>query len=125
LGGSEQQCELARTRFGPEVKSLTPGQSASSILTGTLANAFKDRARDLDVTFMGLEFGTKPVAEVLAALRGDHWLHSAQNKQSPLRPQITKTLRDAFYVEAPHWQAAVYGRMADFVVRASRVLAEA
>jgi hypothetical protein len=125
LGGSEQQCELARTRFGPEVKSLTSGESASSILTGTLANAFQDRANKLDVTFMGLEFGTKPVTEVLAALRGDHWLHSAQNRHSPLRPQITNTLRDAFYVKAPHWQAAVYGRMADFVVRAARVLAEA
>jgi hypothetical protein len=93
------------------------------VLTGTLANAFQDRSAD--VTFMGLEFGTKPVTEVLTALRGDHWLHSAQNSQSPLRQDISKALRDAFYVEAPHWQAAVYGRMADFVVRASRALADA
>ena len=62
--------------------------------------------------------------EVLAALRGDHWMHSAQNGRSPLRQNISKTLRDAFYFDAPHWQAAVYGRMADFVVRASRVLAD-
>jgi hypothetical protein len=125
LGGSERQCELARTRFGPEVKSLTAGESASSILTGTLANALRDWADDRDVTFLGLEFGTKPVADVLLALRADHWLHSSKNAQSPLRAEITKNLRDAFYVDAPHWKAAVYGRMADFVVRASRVLAEA
>jgi hypothetical protein len=125
VGGSERACELAAKRFGPEVKNLTSGESASAVLTGTLANAFKSRATTLDVTFMGLEFGTKPVTEVLAALRGDHWLHSAQNSQSPLRQNISKTLRDAFYSESSHWQAAVYGRMADFVVRASRVLAEA
>jgi Protein of unknown function (DUF2817) len=124
VGGSEQQCELARTRFGPEIKSLSSGESASSILTGTLANAFQGWPGDRDVTFLGLEFGTKAVAEVLAALRGDHWLHSAENRQSPLREQITQNLRDAFYVNAPHWQTAVYGRMADFVVRASRVLAQ-
>jgi Protein of unknown function (DUF2817) len=125
LGGSDLEYERAKKRFGPEVKSLTSGESASSVLTGTLANAFQGRAADLDVTFMGLEFGTKPVTEVLTALRGDHWLHSAQNSRSPLRQNISKTLRDAFYVEAPHWQAAVYGRMADFVIRASRALADA
>jgi hypothetical protein len=124
VGGSERQCQLARTRFGPEVKSLTSGESASSILTGTLANAFQCWVDNRDVTFLGLEFGTKPVVDVLAALRGDHWLHTSQNRQSPLRQQITRNLLDAFYVEAPHWQAAVYGRMADFVIRASRVLAE-
>jgi hypothetical protein len=125
VGGSERACELALKRFGPEVKNLTSGESASAVLTGTLANAFQSRVATLDVTFMGLEFGTKPVTDVLAALRGNHWLHSPQNSQSPLRQNIIKTLRDAFCIDAPHWQAAVYGRMADFVVRASRVLADA
>jgi hypothetical protein len=124
VGAGERQCELARARFGPEVKSLMSGESASSILTGTLANAFQDWAGGRDVTFLGLEFGTKPVAEVLVALRADHWLHRPENRQSHLRPQITNDLRDAFFVDAPHWKAAVYGRMADFVIRASRVLAE-
>jgi hypothetical protein len=123
-GGSERQRELAKTRFGPEVKSLDSGESVSSILTGTLSNAFQGWLNDCDVTFLGLEFGTKAVVDVLAALRGDHWLHSSQNLKSPLRQQITKNLRDAFYVDTPHWQAAVYGRMADFTIRASRVLAE-
>jgi hypothetical protein len=41
-----------------------------------------------------------------------------------LRDRIKTELRDAFYVDAPHWKAAVYGRMADFVLRAARVLAE-
>jgi hypothetical protein len=123
VGGGERQSELAKARFGPEVKSLSSGESASSILTGTLANALQGWADERDITFLGLEFGTKPAAEVLAALRGDHWLHGAKNRQSPLREQITRNLRDAFYVDAPHWQAAVYGRTADFVVRASRALA--
>ncbi len=124
VGGSQRDRERAKTRFGPEVKDLESGESASSILTGTLANSFDAWRIDRDVTFLGLEFGTKPAAEVLTALRGDHWLHCAQNSQSPLRPQIKKNLRDAFYVDAPHWRAAVYGRTADFAIRASRVLAE-
>jgi hypothetical protein len=122
VGGSERQCELARARFGAEVKSLNSGESASSILTGTLANAFDLWRDDRDITFLGLEFGTKAVADILAALRGDHWLHGAQNLDSSLRPQIKKNIRDAFYVDAPYWRAAVYGRTADFVCRAARVL---
>ena len=124
VGASELQLRLAKGRFGPEVKSLVTGESASSILSGTLANAFQHWTTDRDVTFLGLEFGTKAVVDVLTALRGDHWLHTAQNPKSSLRDQIKKNLRDAFYVDAPHWQAAVYGRVADFVVRAARVLAE-
>jgi uncharacterized protein DUF2817 len=122
VGGSEGQNELAKARFGAEVKTLTSGESASAILTGTLANAFDSWRADRDITFLGLEFGTKPVADVLAALRGDHWLHSAQNRDSPLRPKIKSAIRDAFYVDAPYWRAAVYGRTADIVCRAARVL---
>src|ERR1700737_741256 len=40
VGDSEGQNELAKARFGAEVKTLTSGESASAILTGTLANAF-------------------------------------------------------------------------------------
>lgn len=122
VGASERQSRLAKERFGPEVKSLAKGESTSSILSGTLANAFQDWTTDGDITFLGLEFGTKAIVDVLTALRGDHWLHTAQNSKSPLRAQIKKSLRDAFYVDAPHWQAAVYGRLADFVVRAARAL---
>jgi hypothetical protein len=124
IGGSEQQRERSKARFGAEVKNLDSGESASSALTGTLANAFDALRADRDVTFLGLEFGTRPVAEVLTALRAEQWLHRAQNAPASLRQQIKQNLRDAFYVDAPHWQAAVYGRMADFVARSARVLAE-
>jgi hypothetical protein len=123
MGGSDGQNELAKTRFGAEVTTLTSGESASAILTGTLANAFDSWRTDRDITFFGLEFGTKPVGEVLTALRGDHWLHCANNHDSPLRPKIKNAIRDAFYVDASYWRAAVYGRTADFVCRAARVLA--
>jgi predicted deacylase len=123
-GGGERQRELAKRRFGPEVKSLATGESTSSILSGTLANAFQHWTTGRDITFLGLEFGTKAVVDVLTALRGDHWLHIAQNSKSSLRDQIKKSLRDAFYIDTPHWQAAVYGRAADFVVRAARALSE-
>ena len=123
VGGSERQAGIAKARFGAEVKVLEAGESTSSILTGTLANAVHAGREGHDVTFLGLEFGTRPVVEVLSALRGDHWLHRARNPQSLLRAQIKRNLRDAFYVDASYWRAAVYGRAADFVCRAARALA--
>jgi hypothetical protein len=124
IGGSEQQRERSKARFGAEVKNLDSGESSSSVLTGTLANAFDTWRSDRDLTFLGLEFGTRPVAEVLTALRAEQWLQRAQTPQASLRNQIKQNLRDVFYVDAPHWQAAVYGRTADFVARSARVLAE-
>jgi hypothetical protein len=125
IGATERDSELAKARFGAEVKALTAGESVSSPLTGTLANAVHAWAADRDVTFLGLEFGTRPVTDVLAALRGDHWLHAGPNDRSPLRPSIKQAVRDAFYVDASYWRAAVYGRAADFVCRAARVLGSA
>ena len=121
VGGTPAQRDLAKARFGAEVKVLEAGESASSKLTGTLANAVHAGREERDVTFLGLEFGTVPVPEVLTALRGDHWLHGG-HLDSPLSGQIKKRMRDAFYVDAPWWRAAVYGRTADFVSRAARAL---
>jgi hypothetical protein len=123
IGGGDSQNALAKARFGAEVKTLASGESASAELTGTLANAFDAWRADRDITFLGLEFGTQPVTDVLAALRGDHWLHCGQHRDSPLRPKIKSAIRDAFYVDAAYWRAAVYGRTADFVCRAARALA--
>jgi hypothetical protein len=65
-------------------------------------------------------------SEVLTALRADHWLHAHGAAAEPsLRASIQQQMRAAFYIESPAWQAAVYGRVADFVFRACRGLAEA
>jgi hypothetical protein len=61
--------------------------------------------------------------DVLTALRADNWLHAIPGRQTPLRATIERQVRDAFYVDSPAWKAAVYGRAADFVLRASRGLA--
>src|SRR6266478_3032412 len=74
------------------------------------------------LTFLGLEFGTRPVMEVLSALRADHWLHSSASVDPALRADIQSQMRNAFYCESPDWQAAVYGRAADFIYRGCRGL---
>jgi Protein of unknown function (DUF2817) len=123
VGGGARDFERSVAYFGPEVVNMAAGTSVSAIITGSIANAVVAWSPQCEVTFLTLEFGTKPLLEVLTALRGDHWLHAAARPASPLAEQIARNLRDAFYVDTSSWQEAIYGRTADFVGRAARALA--
>ena len=126
--------DLARARawFGPEVRSLvadesvhmTGEKSVSAELEGTIARGFQAALPEHEITFIGLEFGTRPVLDVLTALRADHWVHARAPQDAVRRAAAQKLMREAFYCETPPWQAAVYGRTADFVLRACRALAQ-
>lgn len=126
--------DLARARawFGCEVRSLvaeesvnaTGEESVSAELEGTLARGFQAALPDRAITFLGLEFGTRPVLEVLTALRTDHWVRARAPRDAVRSAAAQRLMRDAFYCETPAWQAAVCGRTADFVFRACRGLAQ-
>ncbi len=122
---TQTELERARKWYGCEVTSLTADESVSARLVGAIADGLRVEFASLERTFVALEFGTRPVLEVLTALRGDHWWHAYGREHTSLRPSIARAMRDAFYCETPAWQAAVYGRTADFVMRACRGLAEA
>jgi len=124
FGNDLRQYFRAREAFGPELTSLEADNSTSSALTGTLFNAVESviSLKEMEMTFLGLEFGTVPATDVLTALRGDHWLHAAGGLEHPLRNEIKKKLRDAFYVDSAPWKTAVYGRAVDFMARAARYL---
>jgi hypothetical protein len=110
--------ERALRWYRCEVKDISGGDAASPQLKGTISCGVNREFPDLELTFLALEFGTIPMLEVLTALRGDHWLHSGVTVDPSLRASIQSHMRAAFYSETPAWQAAVYGRTADFIYRA-------
>jgi len=114
--------ERALRWYGPDVRDLSAGESVSARLTGTLARGIERARPELELTCIGLEFGTRPVMEVLTALRADHWLHLYGGADAPAGAQIREQMRTAFHSDAPAWQAAVYGRTADLAFRALRGL---
>lgn len=73
-------------------------------------------------TYLALEFGTRPIDQVLAALRADAWLHAVPDRPTPDREAIRRQVRDAFLIDSPAWRTATYGRCADVVLRACRGL---
>lgn len=118
--GSE---ERSRAVFGPEVTNPNSGTSTSAKVTGTVPEAFLDLPRHIELTAIALEYGTQPVPQVLESLRGDHWLHAKGELDSDLGRLLKQRIRDAFYTDTSAWKAAVYGRAADFALRAFRGLA--
>ena len=123
-GAGPADRERAVRWYGADVKDLAAGESVSARLAGTMARGVERARPGLELTFIGLEFGTRPTLEVLTALRADHWLHARGGGADPaLRARIQQQMREAFFSERPAWQAAVYGRAADLAFRALRELA--
>lgn len=121
--GTAADCARAREWYGPDVKTLSGDESVSAAVVGSLPAGVAESTPGVETTYVALEFGTVPMAEVITALRGDHWLHAYGDLRSPTGESIKRRLREAFYVDTPAWKAAVYGRTADFVLRAYRALA--
>jgi hypothetical protein len=122
---SAADVERARKWYGADVRDLSADESVSAQLVGTVADGVAAVLGDSEITYVGLEFGTRPMLEVLTALRADHWLYaSGSADKAAVREPIRQHMRTAFYTESSAWQTAVYGRTADFVFRACRALGE-
>jgi hypothetical protein len=122
VGERDEDYRRAVEWYGPDVKNLAGGGSVSAEVVGSVYCGVRESVRNAPITYIGLEFGTRPINEVLLALRADHWLHAVKDRETPLRAAINRQMRDALYVDTPAWKAAVYGRAADMIVRAGRCL---
>ncbi len=125
FAGRNDAQELARTRawWGAEVTSIYDHSSSSSELTGLMFHAAYDECPGVEYTGIGLEFGTLPLPDMLQALRADHWLHVHPEALAAQRAAIRKQVRDAFYVDADDWKAAVIVQARDAALRALGPLA--
>jgi hypothetical protein len=125
--GRADEADLARARewWGSQVTSFHDASSSSSALTGLMASAAYDECPNAEFTGIGLEYGTLPLAEMLHALRADHWLHNHPEAPAALRTAIRREMRDAFYIEADDWKLAVYDQAREVALKAvARLAAE-
>ena len=108
--------ERARLWYGDEVKSPEKNDSLSAVVTGSMENGFDGIAQETEVTTVALEYGTKPLYDVLEALRADNWLHLYGDPASDRGKAIKRQIRDAFYGDEPEWKEMIW-TVADRVVR--------
>jgi Protein of unknown function (DUF2817) len=97
--------ERARRWYGETVTSPAAGSSASPMLSGDALGGIARALPEAELTGMGLEFGTKPLGEVLETIRADNWLHLHGDPRSSEGGAIKRAIRDAFYCDAEDWKA--------------------
>ena len=123
--GPDDDAMVARTRqwFGSDVTTVYDGTATSAELTGVCYHAALDASPAVEYTGVTLEFGTRPLADVLLALRAEQWLANHADADTMLRDAIKRQMRDAFYDDSPTWQAMAYAQSRVAVLQALRGLA--
>lgn len=113
FAGHNDQADLARARSwwdgggSTPVTSMYDGSSTSAELRGLVVNAAYEECPQAQFTGMALEYGTEPLLEVLAALRGDHWLHAHPEAAPEQAAAIRQRMRQAFYSDTDAWKGQV------------------
>ncbi len=102
---------------GKAVTRLGSKSSVSADLTGLIWNAALRECPQAEFTGIYMEFGTRPLLEVMHALRGDHWLHLHPDAPAAQAAAIKRRLRDAFYVDTPQWKQAVLAEVRQAVAQ--------
>lgn len=116
--------DLATSRawFGEKVTSMETGESASANVGGSIERALHDQFTRPCGAMIALEFGTRPITEVMDALRADNWLHKHGDLNSAQGRAIKQKLRDTFFVDTPEWKQAVLDQTREKAERALRQL---
>ncbi|MGQ0664113.1 MAG: M14 family metallopeptidase [Pseudomonadota bacterium] len=96
--------------FDNQVTSPELGTSSSAVLTGANQPAMMAFAAPATCTCVALEYGTSPLAEVLAALRADNWLHWHGDLAGPEAHAIKAEMRRVFYPDRDDWRDLVWAR---------------
>ncbi len=125
--GRDDAAAIARARrwWGEQVTSIYDGSSSSALLTGLMWNAIHDAAPQAEYTGIALEYGTEPVAEVLDALRGDHWLALHPMAPPELAAPIQARMRRAFYTDTDAWKGQIVSQARQALFQAVDGLAAA
>jgi hypothetical protein len=89
------------------VTSIYDGSSTSARLTGMMWASVYAECPQAEYTGIAMEYGTVPIAEVIGALRGDHWLHQHPDAPAELQAQIKQRLKDAFYTDTDVWRGQI------------------
>ena len=122
-GADGAGAERAALWYGDDVRSPERNDSLSAVVTGTMENGFNGIAQETEVTTVALEYGTKPVYEVLEALRADNWLHLHGDPASEEGRAIKRQIRDAFYGDEPEWKRMIWNKAVRVVRQAAAGLA--
>jgi hypothetical protein len=77
-------------------KHLGPQGESLSVDVARLGPEGATALPEREITFIGLEFGTRPVLDVLTALRADHWVYARAPHDAERRAAAQHLMRQGF-----------------------------
>ena len=104
--GRTLQC--AREWWGPDITSVDTGTSKSVPLSGPIQMAIYEECPQAQYTGICLEFGTLPLAQMIQAMRADHWLALHPEASPELQRAIRADMLQAFNPPSLAWQKQVW-----------------
>lgn len=111
--GRDEAASISRARAWWAGNGATPltsiydGSSTSAFLTGMMWSSIHDECPRAEYTGLALEYGTLPSAEVIEALRADHWLHLHPDAPAVLAQRIRQQMKEAFFTDTDEWKTQV------------------
>jgi hypothetical protein len=127
--GRDEQASIARARAWWAGNGATPltsiydGSSTSAFLTGMMWSSIHEECPQAEYTGMALEYGTLPSAEVIEALRADHWVHLHPDAPATLAARIRQQVKEAFFTDTDEWKAQVLRQAREALFQAADGLA--
>lgn len=109
----DDKAALARARqwWGGQgatpVTSIYDGSSTSAFLTGLMWMSLYEECPQAEYTGIAMEYGTLPMAEIMPALRAEHWLNIHPDAPAALGRQIKQQMMDAFYTNTDAWKGQI------------------
>lgn len=109
----DDKAALARARdwWGGQgatpVTSIYDGSSTSAFLTGLMWIALYEECPQAEYTGIAMEYGTQPMADVMLALRAEHWLNNHPQAPAALARQIKQQMMEAFYTDTDAWKGQI------------------
>ncbi len=100
------------------------GTSQSVPLSGPIQMAIYEECPQAQYTGICLEFGTLPLAQMILAMRADHWLALHPEAAGALQERIRSDMLQAFNPPSGVWQAQVWQQGLQAARQALQGLAE-
>ena len=117
----------ARDWYGPSLTEPMLGTSTSEVIPGLTQYVWLREVGAAALTFIALEFGTYPAAEVDAAIMAENWLWARGEPAWDAKPaqEIRAALRRVFHPDRDDWKEAVLDRSRQIIRQTLRGLAAA
>ncbi len=97
----------AQAMWGEEVTSFFQRSSVSATVNGSMLEALRHDCAQARFNAITIEFGTRPLKEVLAALRAEQWLHNHPRTSLRKAAAIKRQMLEAFFTDTDAWKEQV------------------